>query len=80
MQAADREPCSALLPAVKSSGIPVLLVRATEPPEYESIRAPASERFRAALAGAELIALPEPGTTSSAKRPPEVGRILLDWL
>jgi pimeloyl-ACP methyl ester carboxylesterase len=40
MQAADQEPCSALLPALNSSEIPVLLVRATEPPEYESIRGP----------------------------------------
>jgi pimeloyl-ACP methyl ester carboxylesterase len=80
MQAADQEACSALLPALNSSGIPVLLVRATEPPEYESIRAPASERFRAALAGAEVIALPGTGHHLLGEAAPDVERILLDWL
>jgi pimeloyl-ACP methyl ester carboxylesterase len=80
MQAADQEPCSGLLPAVNLSGIPVLLMRATEPPEYESIRAAAFERFRAALPGAEVIALPGTGHHLLGEAAPEVERILLDWL
>jgi pimeloyl-ACP methyl ester carboxylesterase len=80
MQAADQEPCSALLPVLNSSGIPVLLLRATEPPEYESIRAHAVERFRAALPGAEVIALPGAGHHLLGEATPEVERILLDWL
>jgi pimeloyl-ACP methyl ester carboxylesterase len=80
MQAADQEPCSALLPAVNSSGIPVLLVRATEPPEFESIRTRGLERFRAGLPGAEVIALPETGHHLLGDAAPQVERILLDWL
>jgi pimeloyl-ACP methyl ester carboxylesterase len=80
LQAADQEPCSALLTAVNSSGIPVLLVRATEPPEYESIRAPAFERFRAALPGSKVIALAGIGHHLLGEAASQVERILLNWL
>ncbi|HEY3070347.1 MAG TPA: alpha/beta fold hydrolase [Gaiellaceae bacterium] len=80
MQAADREPCSALLPALSSTGVPVLLVRATQPPEYESIRARGVERFQANLPKAEVIALPGSGHHLLGEAPAEVERILLEWL
>jgi pimeloyl-ACP methyl ester carboxylesterase len=79
MQAADQEPCSTLLPAVKSSD------SSSARASHGTVRVrvdqgPAFERFRAALAGAELIALPGTGDHLLGEAAPEVERILLDWL
>jgi pimeloyl-ACP methyl ester carboxylesterase len=57
----------------------VLLVAATEPPEYEELRARAHARFRAAVPNAEIVAVPAThGIFTEAGE--EVRRVLLDWL
>jgi pimeloyl-ACP methyl ester carboxylesterase len=79
MQAADDEPAWIELPALHTSGIRVLLLRAIQPPEYEAVRTRALARFRAALPGAEVVDLAA-GHALLADAGPQVRQILMDWL
>jgi pimeloyl-ACP methyl ester carboxylesterase len=79
MQGSDEAPPSPLHPALEAQGIPVLLVRATEPPEAEEIRAPAAARFRHALPKAEVVCVPA-GHGVLTDAGPDVRRIVLAWL
>jgi len=67
IKGSHEEPALPLLPALEGSGLPVILVHSTEPPEYEELRVRALARFRAALPSAEVALLP-PDTTSSPTR------------
>ena len=79
MAGSNMEPGVPLLPRVEESGIPVLLVAATQPPEYEELRARAHARFRAATPGAEIVPVPAThGIFTEAGE--EVRGALLDWL
>ena len=79
MAGSNVEPGVPLLPQVEATGIPVLLVASTEPPEYDDLRARAHERFRAALPDAEIVPVPAShGIFTEAGE--EVRRALLDWL
>jgi pimeloyl-ACP methyl ester carboxylesterase len=80
MVASRLAPCPPVYPALRESGIPVLLAHATEPQELEGIRRHARERFRTGLP--EALVVPIPGATHGILQDngPEVMRVLLDWL
>jgi pimeloyl-ACP methyl ester carboxylesterase len=79
MQGSNDEPVVPLLPEIEASGIPVLLVHSTEPPEYEELRRRALARFRAGLPSAEVVPVSAShGIFEDAGD--DVRRILLDWL
>jgi pimeloyl-ACP methyl ester carboxylesterase len=79
MAGSNVEPGVPLLPRVETAGIPVLLVAATQPPEYDELRARAHARFRAAAPSAEIVPVPAThGIFTEAGE--DVRRALLDWL
>jgi pimeloyl-ACP methyl ester carboxylesterase len=67
------------LPQVEATGLPVLLIASTKPPEYDELRARAHARFRAAAPSAQIAPVPAShGIFTEAGE--EVRRALLDWL
>jgi pimeloyl-ACP methyl ester carboxylesterase len=79
MAGSNVEPGVPLLPQVEAIGLPVLLIAATEPPEYDDLRARAHKRFRAALPDAKIVPVPAShGIFTEAGE--EVRGALLDWL
>jgi pimeloyl-ACP methyl ester carboxylesterase len=79
MMGLNDDPGALLLPALEQTGIPMLLIASTEPPEYEALRARAHGRFRAALPSAELISVEsDHGVLQGAGD--EVRSTVLDWL
>ena len=73
-------PCSALYPTLAENGIPILLARATEPPELESVRRTALRRFQAGLPHARVVPIPNATHGVLSDNGPEVMRVLLAWL
>ena len=73
-------PCTALYPTLAESGIPILLARATEPPELERVRRAALRRFRAGLPHARVVAISNATHDVLGDNGPRVMRILLTWL
>ena len=80
MVASRSAPCVPLYPAVRQSGIPVLLAHATEPRELQGLRRLALERFRAALPDALLVPIPNATHGVLQDNGPEVILVLLAWL
>ena len=80
MVASRLAPCPPLYPAVRTSGIPVLLAHATEPPELRPIRDRALDRIRVGLPEARVVPIPNASHGVLQDNPAEVTRILLDWL
>jgi pimeloyl-ACP methyl ester carboxylesterase len=80
MVASRLSPCTPLYPTIAASGIPVLLARATEPAELESLRRLALRRFQTGLPDARIVKIP--GATHGVLQDngPEVIRVLLGWL
>jgi pimeloyl-ACP methyl ester carboxylesterase len=79
VKGSNDEPAPPLLPAVEATGLPVLLVAASRPPEHEAVRALALGRFRAALPSAEAVSVEaRHGVLQEAGR--AVRGIVLDWL
>ena len=68
------------LPHARQSGIPILLARATEPPELERVRRAALRRFRAGLPHARVVAIPNATHGVLGDNGPQVMRVLLAWL
>jgi pimeloyl-ACP methyl ester carboxylesterase/gamma-glutamylcyclotransferase (GGCT)/AIG2-like uncharacterized protein YtfP len=66
-------------PALAASGIPVLLLVATEPAEVEELRARAVERFSAALPEADVVRV-QGGHDLIADAAPRVAAVVRDWL
>jgi pimeloyl-ACP methyl ester carboxylesterase len=79
MKGSNDEPGVPLLPRVEAAGIPVLLLAATQPPEYDKVRARARARFRAAAPSAEIVSVPS-GHGIFTDAGEEVRRALLRWL
>jgi pimeloyl-ACP methyl ester carboxylesterase len=79
MKGSNDEPGVPLLPRVEAAGMPVLLVAATLPPEYDELRARAHARFRAAAPSAEIVSVPA-GHGIFTEAGEEVRRALLSWL
>jgi pimeloyl-ACP methyl ester carboxylesterase len=79
MAGSNVEPGVPLLPRVEATGIPVLLIAATEPPKYAELRARAHVRFRAAAPSAEIVTVPA-GHGIFTEAGEDVRRALLDWL
>jgi pimeloyl-ACP methyl ester carboxylesterase len=80
MVASRLAPCPPLYPALAKSGIPILLARATAPPELESLRRAAVRRFRAGLPDARIVRIPNATHGILGDNGPEVIRVLLRWL
>ena len=80
MVASRNAPCPPLYPALRESGIPVLLTHATEPKELEPLRRLAVERFRRALPEAEVVAIRGATHGILQDNGAEVIRVLLGWL
>ena len=80
MHAGDAEPCSPVLPSLNGTGIAILLVRATEPPESEPLRIRGVERFHAALPAAEVVPVRGVGHFLLRDAEPSVETIVVDWL
>jgi pimeloyl-ACP methyl ester carboxylesterase len=79
MKGSNEEPGAPLLPRVEATGIPVLLVHATEPPEYADLRGRALARFRTGVPSAEIVPVrADHGIFEAAGG--DVRRIVLDWL
>jgi pimeloyl-ACP methyl ester carboxylesterase len=79
MAGSNLEPGVPLLPQVEATGLPVLLIAAMKPPEYDQLRARAHARFRAAAPSAEIVSVDaDHGIFTAAGE--EVRRALLDWL
>jgi len=78
--ASRNAPCPPLYPSVRRSGIPVLLVHATEPSELQPLRLVAIKRFRTALPNARLAPIPNATHGVLQDNGSEVIRILLSWL
>lgn len=79
MAGSNVEPALPLLPRLAATAIPVLLVAATEPPEWNAIRARRIERFGAALPSADVARVQaRHGVLQDAGD--DVHRIVLDWL
>jgi pimeloyl-ACP methyl ester carboxylesterase len=68
-----------VLPELAATGIPVLLLRATKPAEYEPMRAQALARSRSALPAAEIIEV-DAGHALLTEAGPEGCRTLVDWI
>jgi pimeloyl-ACP methyl ester carboxylesterase len=71
---------SSLWPRLAESGIPVLLVTATEPPEERAANDDAAARLLAAIPKAEWLPLEGAGHHLIADRGPELGELVADWL
>jgi pimeloyl-ACP methyl ester carboxylesterase len=80
MVASRLAPCPPLYPLVRESGIPVLLVHATEPAELRRIRERALDRVRMGLPEARIVPIPNATHGVLQDNPSKVTRILLDWL
>jgi pimeloyl-ACP methyl ester carboxylesterase len=79
MAGSNVEPGVPLLAQIQATGKPVLLVAATEPPEYEDLRVRAHGRFQAAVPNAEIVSVPAShGIFTEAGE--DVRRALLGWL
>jgi pimeloyl-ACP methyl ester carboxylesterase len=79
MAGSNAEPGVPLLQQVQATGLPVLLIASTKPPEYGELRARAHARFRAAAPSAQITPVPAShGIFTEAGE--EVRRALLDWL
>ena len=79
MAGSNVEPALPLLPTLAATGIPVLLIAASEPPEWNEIRARRIEGFRAALPRADVVRV-QAGHGVLQDAGEEVRRIVLDWL
>jgi pimeloyl-ACP methyl ester carboxylesterase len=79
MKGSNDEPGVPLLPRVEAAGVPVLLVAATQPPEYDELRARAHARFRAAAPSAEIVPVPA-GHGIFTEAGEDVRQALLGWL
>jgi pimeloyl-ACP methyl ester carboxylesterase len=79
MAGSNIEPAVPLLPTVESTGIPVLLIAATKPPEYNELRQRAHARFLGGLPSAELVSV-EAGHGVLQEAGDDVCRIVLEWL
>ena len=80
MHAQSLEPCGPLLPVLGASGIPVLLLRATEPSRDEGLRAAAAQRFQRAVPHADIVPVPGVGHFLLRDAEPVVERLVIDWL
>ncbi len=80
MVASRLAPCPPLYPAIRKSGIPVLLVHATQPAELRPIRERALDRVRRGLPEARIAAIPNATHGVLQDNPREVTRVLLAWL
>jgi pimeloyl-ACP methyl ester carboxylesterase len=80
MVASRLAPCPPFYPLVRESGIPVLLVHATEPAELRPIRERALDRIRVGLPEARIVPIPNATHGVLQDNPEEVTRILLNWL
>jgi pimeloyl-ACP methyl ester carboxylesterase len=80
MVGSRREPCTPLYPDLRTSGIPVLLAHATEPPDLQALRRIALDRFRNGVPDARMV--PIPGATHGVfeDNAPELIRVVLAWL
>jgi hypothetical protein len=79
MEDADSEPVPPLLPALHARGIPVLLVRSTEPVDAEPIRLAALKRFCGALPDATVVDFPAQHALL-AEAGERVAVIVRDWM
>ncbi len=79
MAGSNVEPALPLLPRLAAAGIPVLLVAATEPPEWSETRARRIDDFRAALPSAHVVRV-QTGHGVLQGAGDEVRGALLDWL
>jgi pimeloyl-ACP methyl ester carboxylesterase len=79
IQGSHAEPALPLLPALERSGLPVILIVRTKPPEFEALRIRALARFRAAIPSAEVVPVAS-GHGVLSEAGDEVRLIVLDWL
>jgi pimeloyl-ACP methyl ester carboxylesterase len=79
MAGSNMEPAVPLLGRLAQTGIPILLVAASEPPEHYEVRRRAHARFGAALPSAELVSV-KAGHGVLQEAGDDVRRALLDWL
>jgi pimeloyl-ACP methyl ester carboxylesterase len=79
MLGSNEDPALPLLPQLEESGLPVLLVASTKPPEFEEVRARALARFRTALPSAEVVPVAA-GHGIFTEAGDDVRRIVRDWL
>ncbi|HEY7002650.1 MAG TPA: alpha/beta fold hydrolase [Gaiellaceae bacterium] len=80
MVASRAAPCPPLYPALRDSGIPILLAHATEPQELQGLRLKALARFRTGLPQARIAPIPNASHGILEDNGPEVIRVLLAWL
>jgi pimeloyl-ACP methyl ester carboxylesterase len=80
MVASRSAPCAPFYSPVQTSGIPVLLLHATEPPEFRPIRERALDRFRMGLPEARIVPIPNATHGVLQDNGAEVTRVLLGWL
>jgi pimeloyl-ACP methyl ester carboxylesterase len=80
MVASRKAPCTPLYAALHATGIPILLVCATEPRALRAVRRAALERFRAGLPEALVVPIPRATHGVLQDNGPEVTRVLLAWL
>jgi pimeloyl-ACP methyl ester carboxylesterase len=79
MAGSNVEPALPLLPELAATGIPVLLIAATEPPEWNDARARRIHDLQSAIPGAQVARVPAGhGVLQDAGG--EVRRTVLDWL
>ena len=71
---------SSLWPSLAESGIPLLLLTATEPPEERAANDANAERLLAAIPTAEWRPVEGAGHHLLADRGAEVGELVADWL
>jgi pimeloyl-ACP methyl ester carboxylesterase len=79
MAGSNVEPALPLLPELASTGIPVLLIAATEPPEWNDTRARRIDELQKAIPGADIQRV-QAGHGVLQDAGDEVRRIVLDWL
>jgi pimeloyl-ACP methyl ester carboxylesterase len=79
MAGSNVEPALPLLPELSATGMPVLLVAATEPPEWNSIRTRRIEGFLSAMPNTEIVRVSS-GHGIFTEAGEEVRRALLEWL
>jgi pimeloyl-ACP methyl ester carboxylesterase len=79
MAGSNVEPALPVLSRLRPAGIPVLLVAATEPAEWNDIRARRIEQFRAVLPSAEIVRV-RAGHGLLDEAGDNVRRIVVDWL
>jgi pimeloyl-ACP methyl ester carboxylesterase len=79
MAGSNMEPALPLLPRLAASGIPVLLVAATEPAEWNEIRARRIEELREALPDVHVVRV-HAGHGVLQEAGDEVRRRVVDWL